>query len=61
MNDAIELVPLWLALKVAGFATLIAFRIDCGVAFFLARLAGGDIRFLLDVYLGGCSNCSRHR
>jgi molybdate transport system permease protein len=38
MNDAIELVPLWLALKVAGFATLIAFLVGCGIAFFLARI-----------------------
>jgi molybdate transport system permease protein len=37
MGDTIDLVPLWLTLKVAGFATLISFVVGCGIAFFLAR------------------------
>jgi molybdate transport system permease protein len=37
MSDTIDLVPLWLTLKVAGFATLISFVLGCGIAFFLAR------------------------
>lgn len=37
MNDAIELAPLWLTLKVAGFATLVSFLFGCGIAFVLAR------------------------
>jgi molybdate transport system permease protein len=37
MNDTIDLLPLWLTLKVAGFATVIAFVVGCGMAFILAR------------------------
>jgi len=37
MSDTIDLIPLWLTLKVAGFATLISFVVGCSIAFFLAR------------------------
>jgi molybdate transport system permease protein len=37
VNDTIDLVPLWLTLKGASFATLLSFVLGCGIAFFPAR------------------------